>query len=222
MTGPGVLFLLLLALSVAGGAAGAIHIRPRADLSHGVEANERITALTGSVLLVLTAAIGITILRIGDLLPEHYLVGFLMLGPLSLKLASTGYRFIRYYARDPAYREAGPPRIVSRLSAPVLVLATIALFATGVELWLFAYRFGSWWFQAHVVSFLIWTAALGVHLLVHTRRSAEAAWQEVGQIPRRGDFSRRGLVIGSLLLGAVLAVVSLLYVSPFQLPGASG
>jgi len=221
MTGWGIVFSFLLLVGVVGAAAGVVPRRHLPEAAPGVIANERISALTGGLLLILSAAIGVTILRIGDLLPEHYLVGFLMVGPMALKLTSTGYRFARYYTHNPAYRTAGPPVAVLRWSAPFLVAATVALFATGIELWLFSYRFGTWWFQAHVVSFLVWTAALVIHVLGHARRSAEAAMDEIGVWSARA-FTRRGLVVGSVVLGAVLAVVSLLYASPFPLPSGMG
>jgi hypothetical protein len=221
MTGPGVLFALALVLATAGGAAGAIRSRPHLGAAAGVAANELISSLAGALLLVLSAGIGVTILRIRELLPQHYLLGFLMIGPIALKLGSSGYRFARYYTGDAAYRAAGPPQIVLRVAAPLLVLATVAVFATGIELWLLGYRYGTWWFQAHVVSFLAWTVFLGVHLLGHTRRSAAAVAQEM-VASGHGALTRRGLLLAGLVLGAALAAASLLYASPFPTPFASG
>jgi hypothetical protein len=221
MTGPGVLFTLVLVLSAAGGTAVVIRPRPRNEPSQGVAVNERISSLAGAFLLVLAAGIGVTVLRIRDLLPEHYLIGFLMLGPLVLKLGSTGYRFARYYTRNPAYRRVGPPHLLLRLSAPILVVATVAVFTTGIELGLFGYRYGTWWFQAHVVSFLVWTAFLGIHLLGHTRRSVEAVAEEM-TLNTHSALTGRGLLIASLVSGGVLAVASLLYASPFPPPFGSG
>lgn len=218
----GGVFLLALVLGTLGGASGVgIRTRRRLDVASGVAANERISAVGGAVLLLLALGIGITILQIRDLLPEHYLIGFLMLGPLGLKLSSTGYRFVRYYTHSQPYRRAGPPELVMRLSAPFLVVATIAVFATGIELWLFGYRYGTWWFQAHVVSFLAWTAFLAVHLLGYAQRSFSAGWEEV-TARLNASITRRGLVVGALLLGVILAIASLLYTSPFPLPAASG
>lgn len=221
MTKAGIVFTLVLALSTVGGAAGLIRTRRAVGVDHGVEVNERITSLAGALVWALTAAIGVTIVWIGDLLPAHYLVGLLMLGPLAVKLGSTGHRFVRYYGGDAAHRRAGPPQIVLRLSAPILVVSTVALFATGIELWLFGYRYGAWWFQAHIVSFLFWTACLVLHLLGHTRRSAEAVVEEVA-VRSRDVRPARGLLVASLLLGAALAAASLLYASPFPAPGGAG
>ena len=36
-------------------------------------------------------------------------LGVLLIGPVALKLASTGYRFVRYYTSEPRYRRKGPP-----------------------------------------------------------------------------------------------------------------
>jgi hypothetical protein len=64
-------------------------------------ANERLTSLAGGLLFVLLALLGVTVLSVKRLLPEHFLLGFLVIPPLALKMGSTGYRFMRYYAGDP-------------------------------------------------------------------------------------------------------------------------
>jgi hypothetical protein len=196
------------------------------DLRHeavepGVAANERLTALTGGVLLVLLAAMGITVLRVKQLLPEHFLLGFLLIPPLLLKAASTGYRFVRYYAGTPAYRRAGPPAWPMRLLSPVVLLLTAALFVTGLELWLFGLRFGSVWIAFHKWSFMLWLPAVGVHVLWNLRRTAAAAGEELSTAPPAA-FSRRSLVVGSLVAGAALAVATLSYQTPFISFGDGG
>jgi hypothetical protein len=190
------------------------------DLQHeavepGVAANERLTALTGALLFVLLAAMGLTVLSVRRFLPEHFLLGFVLIPPLVLKVASTGYRFIRYYSGNPNYRRAGPPRWPMRLLAPIVVLSTAALFVTGLELWLFGLRFGSIWVEAHKLSFMLWLPAAGIHILWYLGRSAETAVDEFGSAARPEALTRRGLVIGSLVAGAVLALAALTYQSPF-------
>jgi hypothetical protein len=181
----------------------------------GVTANERLTVLTGGLLLVLLALMGVTVLSVKRLLPEHFLLGFLLIPPLALKVASTGYRFGRYYAGDPQYRRAGPPELLMRLIAPIVVISTVAIFATGIELWLFGLRFGSIWVEAHKLSFAIWLPATAVHVLGHLRRTGQAAAEEFSASRSRSAFTRRSLVVGSLVAGVVLAAASLTYVSPF-------
>ena len=62
----------------------------------GVEGNEKLTAMTGALLLVGFAVEGFTILSIRRLLFLHFVVGLLLIGPVLLKLGSTVYRFARY------------------------------------------------------------------------------------------------------------------------------
>jgi len=47
-----------------------------------------------------------------------------------LKLATTGWRFARYYLRSEPYRLLGPPRIVLRLLAPLLVASVGTIITT--------------------------------------------------------------------------------------------
>src|SRR5882762_4505105 len=122
----------------------------------GVEANARLTGYLGVVLVVLLAAELVTGLRFRQLLPAHAVIGFVLLPPVLLKLASVGYRFARYYAGDPRYRAAGPPRFVIRLLGPVIVLLTVVVLGTGIELWLFGYRFGFIRVPAHHFSAYLW------------------------------------------------------------------
>jgi hypothetical protein len=121
----------------------------------------------------------------------------LLIPPLALKVASTGYRFARYYTSAPAYREAGPPPWPIRLLAPIVVLSTAALFISGLELWFFGLRFGSAWVGIHKLSFLVWVPATGVHVLWHLRRSAKAAGEEISPSPPAAALTRRGLVLGT-------------------------
>src|SRR5690349_20763588 len=89
-------------------------------LGGGTAGNEQLVATVGVVLVVLFAVMGITILRIHQLLDVHMFVGILLDGPIGLKLGATGYRFARYYTGDAAYRRKGPPKLSLRLLAPVL------------------------------------------------------------------------------------------------------
>lgn len=211
----GFVFLLLLAGSALWGVtqAGAREDRPKDAVP---AQNERLTALDGLLLFVLLAAIAVTILDIRTWLGAHYLVGFLLIPPLTLKLGSTGYRLLRYYSGSRPYRVAGaPPLLLRFVVAPVLVVSTFIVFASGIELWLFGLRFGSVWILAHTLSAVVMMFAVAAHSVAHLGRSFDIARHEVGS-GRGGDFSRQSLVVASLAAGAVLAIASLTYASPFS------
>ena len=76
--------------------------------------NERLTATNGVVLFVLLLIEGVTILFLRPLLPVHIFVGMLLIPPVALKLATTGYRMLRYYTGHTAYVDRGPPHILMR------------------------------------------------------------------------------------------------------------
>jgi hypothetical protein len=72
------------------------------------DGNERLTSSTGLVLLVLLAVETLTTLALRTYLNVHLFLGLLLLPPVALKLASTGWRFARYYTRNEPYVRAGP------------------------------------------------------------------------------------------------------------------
>jgi len=186
----------------------------------GVEGNERLTAATGVVLVVLLAALGITILSIGQLIWWHMLLGMLLIPPVLLKLGSTGWRFARYYARIPEYVRRGPPLLPLRLLAPLVIAATLAVFATGVGL-LVVGPAGGILVGLHKASFVVWIAATAVHVLAHLRsipRLALADWRRRPVTRERrvpGTAWRTLLLAGSIVAGAVLAVATVKYGQPW-------
>jgi hypothetical protein len=136
----------------------------------GIEGNARLTALTGLLLLILLFVEGITVLGVRQMFPVHAFVGLLLIPPILLKLASTGYRFLRYYTGSRTYRAAGPPRPLLRLTAPLLVATTIVLFGTGVILLLAGPGGRETWRQFHSVFFFFWFWLMTLHVLVYVGR----------------------------------------------------
>ena len=57
-----------------------------------------------------------------------------MIPPVALKLASTGWRFFRYYTNNRPYRLEGPPRLLLRLLAPLLIDVYLDAVGDGVAL----------------------------------------------------------------------------------------
>src|SRR5215469_606208 len=70
-------------------AAPAPGATPRAGAADGAAGNERLTAMTGAVLLVLLAVEGFTLLGLHSMLTLHFFVGMLLIGPVLLKIGST-------------------------------------------------------------------------------------------------------------------------------------
>ena len=189
----------------------------------GSEGNRRLTAATAAILLVLLAAEGVTLLAIGPLVSAHVFIGMLLVPLVGVKLASTGYRFARYYTGDRTYRAEGPPHPLLRLLGPVVVLSTVALFASGVTLIVLGPQ-GGVVLGLHKASFAVWVAAMSAHVLAHlvrVPRLAAADWRREEALP--GSSLRRWLVAGSLVVGLVLAVATVHLAGPWhQFVGLDG
>ena len=191
---------------------------PRRLFGGGTEGNERLTGATGGVLIVLLAIIGATIVALGPLLWVHLFVGTLLIGPVTLKLASTGYRFARYYTANPRYKRRGPPALPLRVIAPIVVLTTVVVFASGLALLFVGPRSRDTLLPIHKVSFFVWVGFMAVHVLAHlpsvlnslnadyvhpARRDGARGW-------RTDANGRGGRVISlasALVLGLVLAIL---------------
>lgn len=192
-------------------------------LAGGTDGNEQLTAITGAVLVLLLAVIGVTILRIGQLIWTHLFVGLLLLGPVALKMGSTGYRFMRYYTRERTYRRKGPPPTVLRLIAPGVVLTTVAVFVSGIVLLFEGPAHRGSLVLIHKVSFIVWIAVTALHVLGHlpglggTLRGATRISDERG-VP--GASVRWLTLAGALAAGLVIAVALVPHFSAWTAPGA--
>ena len=178
----------------------------RADL--GVRKNARLTALTGAVLLVLLFIEGITVLQVGSLIVPHMVIGALLLAPVGLKLSTTGWKILRYYARAPQYVREGPPPIGRRLLAPVVMVTTVGLLGSGIALMLEGPTASGRWGFLHKAFFVLWFMAMAVHVLVHVVRTLRTVVVEyaVGHpesLPGRG--TRLLALAGVLVIGVGIA-----------------
>jgi hypothetical protein len=176
------------------------------------EGNERLTGITAVALLVLLAVEGVTIVWLRPLLTVHLFVGLLLVPPVALKLASTGYRFIRYYTHDARYRRKGPPLALLRWTAPVVVLSTVVVFASGVWLLLAGPRSRDAVLPIHKIGFILWFMFTSVHVLGHVTALPRVVIGEYAS-PAPGR-AWRGLALAiALVAGAVIAMA---LVSHFQ------
>ena len=175
------------------------------------DGNERLTSSTGLVLLVLLAVETLTTLALRTYLNVHLFLGLLLLPPVTLKLASTGWRFARYYTRNASYVLAGPPRLLLRMLAPLVVASTLALFGTGVAMIVVGHR-GGQLRTLHTFSFVAWGVLIGVHVIAYlTRvlRDGTMDWRRNAVDVVAGVRSRRAMLVGTLLAGVVLASATL-------------
>jgi hypothetical protein len=178
----------------------------------GTTGNERLTAVTGAVLLALLAVLGATIIQIGQLLWLHLFLGMLLIGPVALKLATTGYRFVRYYTGSPTYRHGGPPAALLRAMGPIVVISTVIVFASGVALLFAGPSSRDTLLPIHKVTFFVWLAFMALHVLAHLPRILAALRADYGRRPELGIelTGRSGRLLaltGALTAGLVLAVL---------------
>jgi len=189
------------------------------DQRHGgAEGNERLTAITGAVLLVLLAAEGITILRLGQLLTLHFFIGMLLIGPVALKAGSVTYRFYRYYTGNGPYRRKGPPAPLLRLLGPCVMLLTAGVFGSGIMLALVGPSGRQPWLFLHKASFILWFGAMFIHVLAYLPRLprllyAEARGVDRPQDDRRGYYGGRPVTRAAQVLGGRGVRLSLLIAS---------
>ncbi len=175
------------------------------------EANARLTATTGIALLALLFLEGVTVLAITPLFPLHIAIGLAMLPPVALKLGSTIWRFGRYYLGDEGYRKAGPPPPLLRLIGPVLYLSTIVLLVSGVAWWIAGPSTDATLGNLHRVSFVIWIAAIAIHVLGHLGRAVKLARADTApreRVERRMARQRQVIVLGTVVVGILIGVAT--------------
>jgi hypothetical protein len=183
----------------------------RAAPAAGAEGNEKLTAMTGAILLVGFAIEGFTVPEIHRLLYWHFLLGLVLIGPVLLKIASTLYRFVRYYAGSAPYVRKGPPAPVLRVLGPLVVLTSVAVLGTGVILAV-AGRGGPWLFL-HKASFVLWFGVMTIHVLNYAPRLPRmlGARSDYGgrAVAVPGGLARWLLLVASLAVGVGVAAVTM-------------
>jgi hypothetical protein len=184
----------------------------RGLLRGGTTGNELLTTVTGAVLIVLLAVIGITIIRLTPLLSVHLFVGLVLVGPLSLKLASTGYRFVGYYTGNLPYRSKGAPPTPLRLIAPIVILSTLTVMGSGIALLFAGPRSRHTLLPIHKVSFFIWLAFTSIHIIGHLPTlwqglRADYAPSSLQDQVTDGRAGRVLALISTLVLGVIIAIL---------------
>jgi hypothetical protein len=182
----------------------------------GPPGNRHLTALLGALLLAgIAAELATLVLGLQRTLPLHIFLGVALIPVVALKLASTGWRTLRYYTRSPAYRAEGPPRPFVRGLAPLVVGSTVALLGSGVGL-VVAGPHAQFFRAVHSASFALFLVVVGAHALAHLpklRRFAFADWARGRRAP--GHALRRGLVAFAVVSGGAVAIAAMQSAGPW-------
>lgn len=186
--------------------------------NRGVVGNERLTALAGTALLALLAVEVVTSIRLRTLLSAHVVVGVVLAGPLAVKLGSTGYRFVRYYARSPSYVRRGPPHLALRMLGPLLVATTLVVVGSGIGLMVTGPRNAGPLLPLHGFSVLVFLPLMAIHLVAHilaTPRLVADEWSTVSAALAPGRGIRMGVNLSALVLGVLGAILLLPTTTPW-------
>ncbi len=174
--------------------------------------NERLTAAVGLLVLAPTLVEAATILLgVHTFMSLHVFVGLALIPPVLLKLASTGWRFVRYYTRSRAYVVEGPPQIAMRLLAPLFVAATLVLFGSGVGMGILHGHALEIARRLHGPASVIWLGLLGVHVLAYLRRALRSTAEDAvpaKRTPARGTTARAYALAAVVTAGLVLGVAT--------------
>jgi hypothetical protein len=182
----------------------------------GAEGNEHLTAMTGLVLLIGFAIEGATIVAIHRYLWLHFFVGFLLLGPVALKIGSTLYRFVRYYTGAQPYVRKGPPAPLLRVLGPLVIALSVAVLGTGVVL-AFVGPGNTTWLFLHKASFILWFGVMTIHVLAYAPRLPRLLLR--ANDPRHPSPSAapggsiRWLALGLAIAGGVLIAAATTHLS---------
>ncbi|MDQ1706623.1 MAG: hypothetical protein QOF18_2989 [Frankiaceae bacterium] len=202
-------------------ATGAEHRPdPVTPTTGGPAGNALLTACTGLLLLALFLAESVTLISVRSMISWHIVIGTLLVPLALLKTATTGWRIVRYYTGNAAYRQAGPPPLILRVLGPIVILTALAVLGSGLALiavgnsahdnlaTIVGFRVDA--ITVHQASFIAWLAAVGVHTLLRTVpaiRIAGHAGAPRGGVP--GGLARLGLIAVTLIAGGVVSGIVL-------------
>ena len=181
-------------------------------IDDGVVANSRLTASIGALLFVALFVEGITILDVNQMFALHAFIGLFLIPVSVLKMGSTGYRFVKYYRKDPAYRLKGPPHPILRIIGPIVIVSTMAVLGTGVALLSIGPKNSDTLITFHQASFIVWVSVTTIHVLGHIIETWRLTVDDLrpAKAGRAGRVGvRRSLLLASVVVGLGLGVASL-------------
>jgi hypothetical protein len=153
---------------------------------------------------MLLAAEGVTILRVRELLTPHVFIGMVLVPPVLLKVASTGWRFARYYRGAPGLPAQGAAAVAAAPARPGRgdphrrAAGQRRGVAPGGPSWL------PLLLKVHKASFVLWFGAMTIHVLGHLGevfRLAPRDWLRRTRRDVTGAAPRQWLIAASLVAG---------------------
>lgn len=177
------------------------------------DGNERLTATVGVVLLVpIVVELATVVFGVHMFMSFHVFVGLALIPAVLVKLASTSWRFARYYTRNRAYVDNGPPQLAMRLLAPLLVAATVVLFGSGIAMGLLHGHALLIARRLHGPTSVIWLVLVGIHVLVYLNRALRSSAKDLRTTTRRatrGAALRSYAVASALILGFAVGAATI-------------
>jgi hypothetical protein len=172
--------------------------------------NARLTALVGVLLLApVLVELATIVLGVHSFMSLHVFVGLALIPVVLLKLASTGWRFARYYTRSVAYVDHGAPQLAMRVLAPLFVVATVVLFASGVGMGLLHGHGLAVARRLHGPASVAWLVLFGIHALVYLRQAVTGSGRELDPAaPPVPGRRRRGYLIATAVAAGLLVGVA--------------
>jgi hypothetical protein len=154
--------------------------------------------------------LGTVLLGVHTFMSLHVFVGLALIPPVLLKLASTGWRFARYYTRKDAYVEHGAPQIAMRLLAPLFVAATVVLFSSGVAMGILHGHALVVARRLHGPTSVIWIVLFAIHALVYLKRALIGSRQEIIAAGRsvQGRGVRGYLIAATVVSGLIIGAAT--------------
>ena len=157
-------------------------------------------------MLILLLVLGLRSSRSGSDLGLVFFLGLLLIGPVLLKMGSTGYRFVLYYGGDPSYPK-GPPATWLRLIAPIIVFTTVGVFVTGVWLLIIGPVNREPVAEIHKIFFIVWVVFTALHVLGHLPGMPEELRPAARSGSSPAKTGRAIALAGMIVAGLVLALV---------------
>jgi hypothetical protein len=174
--------------------------------------NERLTGAVGLLLLApVLVEIATVLLGVHTFMSWHVFVGLALIPAVALKLATTGWRFARYYTRSRDYVAHGPPQILMRVLAPLFVLATVVLFGSGVAMGFLHGHALHLARNLHGPASVVWLVLLGLHVLDYLGRALRSTAGDFLSASRnlvRGTSARAYTVAAVVVCGLVLGLAT--------------